>query len=164
MPNQRGADWQTKTAHGRAEPTSGVLEIQCVRMQIPAETHKREVSLLTWPRRPVAPKPPPDADAPGGGEVPKNDRQQGAAQSGSQKTPGQKRKKIQGARAVDYRLLFQPFQIGFDCTSTSGLLFSTVSGWLRLQLRLQTSGRRFQNTPKISRAARGLHSTIQCTV
>ena len=94
MPNQRGADWQTKTAHGGAEPTSGVLEIQCVRMQIPAETHKREVSLLTWPRRPVAPKPPPDADAPGGGEVPKNDRQQGAALSGSQKTPGQKRKKI----------------------------------------------------------------------
>ena len=70
MPNQRGADWQTKTAHGGAEPTSGVLEIQCARMQIPAETHKREVSLLTWPRRPVAPKPPPGAGAQGGGGAP----------------------------------------------------------------------------------------------
>ena len=58
---------------------------------------------------------------------------------------------VQGVRAVDYGLLFQPLPIGFDCISTSGLLFSTVSGWRRLQLRLSTSRLRFQKFPRFAR-------------
>ena len=46
-----------------------------------------------------------------------------------------------------------------DCTSTSGLRFSTVSGWLRLQFRLQTSGLRFQNISAL-RAASSLYKSL----
>ena len=66
---------------------------------------------------------------------------------------------VQGVRAVDYGLLFQPLPIGFDCISTSGLLFSTVSGWLRLQFRLQTSGLRFQKISAL-RAASSLYKSL----
>ena len=62
-------------------------------MQIQAEASQKGTSLRTWPHRPVARRPLPDASAPGGGGAPKNDRQQRAALSRSQKTPGPKRKK-----------------------------------------------------------------------
>ena len=55
--------------------------------------------------------------------------------------------------------LFQFFQDGFDYTSTSGLRFSTVSGWLRLQFRLRTSGLRFQNNSAL-RAASSLYKSL----
>ena len=68
---------------------------------------------------------------------------------------------------------FQFFQDGFDYTSTSGLRFSTVSGSLRLQFRLLTSGPRFEKNSAL-RAACTVHyrtllcysvvQTVQCTI
>ena len=56
--------------------------------------------------------------------------------------------------------LFQFFQDGFDYTSTSGLRFSTVSGSLRLQFRLLTSGPRFEKNSALRAACIVLYNCI----